>query len=375
MKILVLNYEYPPVGGGGGRICAAVAEGLASRGHEVRVVSAGVRGLSGTEEMRGVRVERPQTFRRAPDTCTVPEMAQYLLFAAPAAFRAAWSWRADVVHAHFVVPTGALAWALRRTAGCPYVLTAHLGDVPGGVPEQTRGLFRWALAPARAIWKAAAATTAVSSHVAGLAQNAFGSAPEVILNGIPPCPPPEIRAVEKPLILWVGRMSLQKNPVLAVRSLALLRDLDWQARFLGDGPFRESAEKEARAAGLAGRMEFAGWQDARAVQEAMRNAQILMMTSSNEGLPMVAVEALWRGLAIISTRVPGTAEVVEDGVNGERADSSPEALAASLRPILQNPDLLMRLRCASFKKAGHFDFRLTLDAYERVLLQAAGRSG
>ncbi|MCX7868452.1 MAG: glycosyltransferase family 4 protein [Terrimicrobiaceae bacterium] len=371
MKVLTLNYEYPPVGGGGGRLCAAVCEGLAARGHEVMVVTAGLRNLSGSGWVRGVRVIRPQTFRRAPDTCTVPEMAQYLALAAPAALRAAQTWRPDIIHAHFVVPTGALAWAVNRLAGCPYVLTAHLGDVPGGAPEQTRGLFRWALAPARTIWRGAAATTAVSRHVATLAASAFGTAPRVILNGIPPVDAPTLRPAPEPVILWAGRMSVQKNPVLAVRALALLREIPWRACFLGDGPLAEETRTAARAAGLAGRVEFAGWQDENRVREAMLSAQILLMSSRSEGLPMVAVEALWHGLAVVATRVPGTEEVVEDGINGQMAEPLPEALAQALRPLLEDPSLLMRRRAASLEIAQRFDFRKTLDAYEEILRHAA----
>ena len=75
--------------------------------------------------------------RRVPDTCTVPEMGLYCATSFLPALRHIRQWKPDVVHAHFAVPTGALAWAVSGLTGVPYVLTAHLGDVPGGVPDQT----------------------------------------------------------------------------------------------------------------------------------------------------------------------------------------------------------------------------------------------
>lgn len=79
MKILVLCYEYPPIGGGGGRVAAQVAKELARRGHEVRVLTAGMSHLPRRFDDEGVEVIRIPSFRRREDTCTVPEMALYLL--------------------------------------------------------------------------------------------------------------------------------------------------------------------------------------------------------------------------------------------------------------------------------------------------------
>ena len=62
-------------------------------------------------------------------------------------------WKPDLIHVHFAVPAGALAWILRRLTGIPYVLTAHLGDVPGGVPEKTGRWFRWIYPFTPPIWK------------------------------------------------------------------------------------------------------------------------------------------------------------------------------------------------------------------------------
>jgi hypothetical protein len=122
----------------------------------------------------------------------------------------------DVVHAHFAVPTGVAAWTICRTLHIPYVLTAHLGDVPGGVPEQTDQLFRWIYPFTKPIWRDASDTTAVSSFVAGLASEAYGRQPRVILNGIDlesiPVPTIDVRS-EMPRLIWAGQA---KKPDITV---------------------------------------------------------------------------------------------------------------------------------------------------------------
>jgi glycosyltransferase involved in cell wall biosynthesis len=367
LRILCLNYEYPPVGGGGGRIAHRINAGLVQRGHAVRVQTAGLRHLPARETVDGVEIFRAESFRRKEDTCTVPEMALYLATSLLPTLRHVRAWQPHVIHAHFAVPTGALAWAVNRLTGTPYLLTAHLGDVPGGVPEQTAGLFRLVEPFTHPIWKRAAAVTAVSTFVAGLAERAYARRPEVVLNGITLGPRPEIRAHMPPRLLMVGRLSMQKNPVLAIRALALVRDLPWEFHVIGDGPLRAEMESAAHELGIASRVRFSGWLDAAAVAAEMQEADALLMTSFSEGLPMAAIEALDRGLAVISSRIGGVGDVVEDGVNGALCDLEPESFAAALRAILSVPGKLVAMREASSVRAGRFELDRSLDAYERLL--------
>ena len=95
-------------------------------------------------------------------------------------------------------PTGPLALATKLLTGVPYVLTAHLGDVPGGVPEQTDHLFRLVGPLVKPVWRAARQVTAVSRFTAELAARAYGVEPTVIPNGVPPIPPPQVRVAFSP---------------------------------------------------------------------------------------------------------------------------------------------------------------------------------
>lgn len=86
---------------------------------------------------------------------------------------------------------------------------------------------------------------------------------------------------------------------------------------------------------------------------------------------MAAIEALDRGLAIVSSRIGGVNDVVEDGVNGATCDLTPEGFAAALQKVLGDPDRLRSMREASSRMAEKFDLPRILDAYERILRAAA----
>ena len=373
MKILVVNYEYPPVGGGGGRVAAQIAGELARRGHQVRVQTSGAGELPSRQMIDGVDVRRSFSFRRKPDTCSVPEMLGYILSNIWPVWRAATTWHPDVMHVHFAVPSGPVAWVAHRMTGVPYVLTAHLGDVPGGAPEQTDHLFRLAKPFTWPIWRHAAALTAVSSHVSDLARKAYGVEAKVILNGTSTWasqpPPPDAGGVLR--LLFVGRMSVQKNPVLLGRVLSSLRGRPWRAVFLGDGPLRGSLEEVLAQGGVSGQCELRGWVDAAEVDRAMSSSDLLLMPSLSEGLPVAAVEAAARGLAIVGSDIPGLRDVLEDGVNGWLLPVSNEgAWEKALGAVMGSRDELKQRQEASLRMAEKFDLGAIADAYEETLLTA-----
>lgn len=375
MKVLVLCYEYPPVGGGGGRVAAQVGAELARRGHEVKVQTAGMRHLPGRESINGVEIIRSQSFRKREDTCSVPEMALYLLTSFLPALHLARSWAPDVMHVHFAVPTGVLACAVSRITGVPYILTAHLGDVPGGVPEQTAHLFRLVDPVARVIWRSAARITAVSSFVAGLARKAYGADAAIIRNGV------ELHvrkndpvANETPRLVFAGRLSVQKNPLLAIQSLALVKDIPWALDVIGEGPLGDAMRAEAARLGLSDRITFHGWLAAPEVSAIMARSDILLMTSLHEGLPMVGVEALQNGLAVIGSAIGGLQDIIDEGKNGFLCELNPEAFAARFRQVFSDRNLLTALRRSSREAAAKFDLAHSVSDYERILSEAARKT-
>lgn len=241
------------------------------------------------------------------------------------------------------------------------------------MPEQTGNLFRWIKPFTVPIWRDAAATTAVSSFVAGLASNAYGVSPRIILNGTILPAPRELKPVPSPRLLFVGRMSIQKDPLTIVRALARLKDLPWSCVMIGEGPLASDLSKEILREGLQGRIELRGWLSSEEVSAAMRESEILLIPSLSEGLPMVAVEALANGLAIAGSRIGGLADVLQEGVNGTAFDlaSGPAGFAEAMRPLLTDPERLESARRASLKLSRGFDLGLSLDAYEVVLKESA----
>ncbi len=376
MKILTLCYEYPPLGGGAGRAAKSVAEGLAARGHEVRFQTGGMPHLPKFERIGGVEVHRTKSFRKREEACSVFEMGLFVLTNFLPTLRHLRMWKPDIIHAHLAVPTGALAFAASRISGVPYVITAHLGDVPGAVPEQTDHLFRRLGPFIRPIWKHAARISAVSEFVRQLAERAYGREIVTIFNpvdlqNIPLAP---IRVHQPPHLIAVGRFNPQKNFVFLIETLATLAELDWRLTIAGDGADMEAVSAAVARHGLEKRVSLPGWRDAAEIEKLLSGADIFLMPSTVEGLPVAAIEALKHGLALIGSDIGGLHDVIDEGVNGLLFPVGDAAcFATSVRTLLGDPANVLRMKNASCDKVWQFDRQKIAAQYEQLLLASSGK--
>ncbi len=370
MRILVLIYEFPPVGGGGGRVAEDICRGLVKRGHQIFVLTSHIKGVPRRENRDGMEILRVPVGRRTPFKARFVDMLGYVLAGFIPGLRLTQQWKPDVMHVHFAVPSGALARPLSWITGVPYLLTAHLGDVPGGVPDKTERWFRWVFPMTPPIWKSAEKVCAVSEFTRQLARESYAVDAQVIPNGVDleVLDPGEITVGQPPRIIFAGRFVSQKNPLQIVRTLGELDDLPWDCVMVGDGPLRPAVEDEIDRLGLRDRFTLTGWVTPDDVIEWFGKSDILFMPSLAEGLPVVGVQALAMCLAIVASRVGGFVDLVETDQNGYLLDHQSEFMGAeALRKLISSPERLEGFRKSSRRLASRFDVQHIVRSYEEQL--------
>ncbi len=373
MRILTLIHEFPPIGGGGGRAAYDICCELAARGHDVTVLTAHMDGLPLDEKQDGFRLVRIPSKRTEAFTASFETMLSFDLAGLWTGLALIRRFRPDIIHTHFAVPAGALAYALSLLTGIPYILTAHLGDVPGGVPEKTARWFRWLKPFTKPIWKRAKQVVAVSEFTRQLARAHYPVDIRVIPNGadFTHLVTERIEVNRIPRIVFAGRFVSQKNPLAIVRVLSALNDLDWTCSMLGDGPMFEEVKAEIEKQGMSERFHLTGWITPADVLREFSQSDILFMPSLSEGLPVVGVDALVKGLAIVASNIGGFLDLVEPEENGYLIEIQDEAgFSSALRDLLSNRERLAQFRCASLEKAKNFDIEKITDQYEEIM-QAA----
>ena len=371
MRILVLNHEFPPIGGGGGRAAEGICETLAKRGHEIKIFTSHIKGMTYHEERDGYQIIRIPSLRTQPFRASLISMIAYVLAGLWAGPRLIRVFQPDVIHVHFVVPAGALAWILSRITGIPYVLTAHLGDVPGGVPEKTGDWFRWVFPITRLIWRDASVRVAVSEYTRGLALKHYAEEILVIPNGVDvkALKPNSMQVNDPPVIVFAGRFMPQKAPLQVIHILNEIKNQRWKCVMIGDGPLLPDVKKAIVDFGLEDRFTLTGWITPEEVMTWFDESDILFMPSLSEGLPVVGVQALAKGLAILASRVGGFVDLVDEDQNGYLVQPEDTAVfSARLRDVLKNPARLLSLRKSSLEKAKSFEIAHIAGQYEKLFM-------
>lgn len=142
------------------------------------------------------------------------------------------------------------------------------------------------------------------------------------------------------LFVQLGNLKPQKDPITFARAAVEAGRQLGRGRFwiVGDGPLREEAERVAREGGLGERFRVLGWR--RDVPEILAAADVLVLTSRFEGLPIAVLRGMAAGLPVVATSVDGTPEAVEDGRTGRLVPpGDPVRTAAALLMLGRSPSL------------------------------------
>lgn len=154
--------------------------------------------------------------------------------------------------------------------------------------------------------------------------------------------PKHARAGAKKRIICVGRLSPEKGQAGLLEAFAKVsahrRDLELM--LVGDGPEGDDLRSRAKALGIADKVEFTGRLGEKETLDQIAASDILVLSSFMEGLPIVLMEAMAIGTAVIASRVAGIPELVEDGQSGLLfTPSSWDELADCMSRLLDDPAL------------------------------------
>jgi len=325
LNILVLCYEYPPIGGGGGVGAQQYAEAWAAAGHRVTALTSWNKGLPRREHVRGVEVVRVLAFgKKNRATATNLSMLWYLVFGFLHILLRLGSFRRfDVINTHFAIPTGPLGVVARRLSAAPNLLTIIGGDIYD--PTKASSPHRSALLRRvnSFVINDADRVVAISSDTKRRAEQYYRIRQpiQVINYGFLPTEIPQLTRAELGLqedlyyLVSVGRLVERKGFDHLIHAMA---DLPEQVRLLiiGDGPLEGSLRQTAERAGVAERVQLLGYLARERIWAHLSVADCYVLSSIHEGLGIVVQEAMYAGLPIVSTDDGGQVDLLCEGRNG-----------------------------------------------------------
>ena len=350
MRILIINSEYPPLGGGAGNASANLARSLKSKNHDVAVMTVHHTGFEREETQDGVLIRRIRALRKYQDRSDPLEQLSFILSGCFYILPIVHSWKPEIIVAFFGVPSGAVAWFANLILGIPYIVSLRGGDVPGFRPYDFGTYHRMVGPLLRRIWRRARAVVANSKGLRDLGQVFEPNTPiKIIPNGVNVERFNPIERTWNPgRMLFVGRIVYQKGLDILFQALSGLLDLDWELTLVGDGNQRPILEEQARSLGMLDRIHFTGWLTGDAVVQQYQRANMYVASSRHEGMSNVVLEAMASGLPVVASNIAGNEELVTPGINGFLVPSGDaRALTNSLREILSNPEQQHKMGAAS----------------------------
>jgi len=331
-SVLVLNHEFPPVGGGASPVAYQIAKAYAERGHAVSVVTMGFKGLPAVERKDGMTIFRVRCLRRRRYLCTVPEMLTFVVAARRFLSAHLRTHAYDASHAHFIVPSGAVALWAKRAFALPYIVTSHGSDVLG-----YNSRFRLVYPFVSRTWaNVLAEARAVTSPTRFLADRIESLHPAVRVVRVGNAVDPEhFCALQKEnRILVVARLLELKGIQDVLDAVARLDLTGWSVDVVGDGPYRDALERKVMAHHLGRFVTFHGWidNDSDRIRQLYGTARIFVSASRCENMSVAVLEALASRCRVIASDVGGTPEIVDRAslFEARNVEALRERLAATM---------------------------------------------
>jgi glycosyltransferase involved in cell wall biosynthesis len=348
----MLCYEYPPIGGGGAKVVHGLISELMKQGHEVDLITMGYKNLPNYEKINNLNIYRVKCLRLKANICTPPEMITYLIFALPIILKLCRKNNYDINHTHFIYPDGILSYITNKLTGLPYILTAHGSDVPGYNPDRFKILHKLLTPIWRIITSKAEKIIIPSRSLDNLVKKKIPNIQtRVIPNGINLN---KFSASEKRenKILIVTRMFERKGVQYFIKAVSQLNH-GFIINIVGEGPYLNNLKNLTKDS--QSRINFLGFldNDSKELQELYESSKIFILPSESENFPIVLLEAMIAGLAIITTNDTGCAEVVgKDAILVNSKD--PSAIREALIKLIDNPGLCNQLGKVARKRAEEF---------------------
>ncbi|MCC7264392.1 MAG: glycosyltransferase [Candidatus Latescibacteria bacterium] len=355
MRVCVLTTGFPRFAGDlFGGFVLDLCRRLVAQGVEVEVLAPHQHGLPRREELAGVPIRRfsymvPSSWQRVAYGGGIPTNLRNSWVARLEVpfFLAGFWWRARgssrgaaLIHCHWTI-CGLVGYlAVRRR--CPVVLSVRGSDINLLAGGWMGRLNRW-------IYRRMDMVIGVSKDIAARLQEAGvpSAKVRVVYNGVDPrfCPGDQAPAregvglpPERFVVLFVGMLVPVKGLEVLLQALARLDEPQVCCAIVGGGPQEAGLRELAARLGLLPRVVFAGPRSTDEVPRWMQAADLLVLPSLSEGRPNVVLEAQACGLPVVATRVGGTPELVEDGINGVLVDSGdPQQLAQAIAGLQQYP--------------------------------------
>ncbi len=376
-RLLVICHGFPPYYGGAEHVAYYLARAAVKTGrYRVSVLTSDIGGrLQAKEKMEGMSVIRAPSHKKEWDHHTVPELVSFLRSARAGLDRVVGECEPDHVMAHFTLPAGALARTIHGRWGIPYSVVLHGSDVPGYQPGRFGALYGITRPWIRSIWRKSSRVVAVSEALKELALESWPDGDiAVVHNGVDTSRFQSLdagrdsRSDEWKRMVVVAQLIERKGIQHLLTGLGEMGETGlkgWCLDVYGTGPYQSELMSMAEKLGISSHVSFKGLAGYDQIPDILRGAELYVLPSLQEGLPLSLLEAMAAGCPIVATGVGGIPNVIDDGNHGLLVQpADPQALREAILRMMSDPEGRGRMGEAARKRVELLDWSRVWRDYE-----------
>ncbi len=345
LKILIVNYEFPPLGGGGGVATYDLALEWIKQG-QVDVLTSHFSGLDFYENVNGINVYRSRIFfRKSRDAATFLSMFFFLLTGFLKGISLCRKNRYSVINTHFAVPSGPLGYILGKMFNIPNVLSLHGGDIYDPSKKMSPHDSFIFSRVVKFILNRAERIVAQSRNTRDNTVKYYNPVKEVEIIPLAFHPPVIVNSSREKLgldknsfyFITIGRLIKRKSIDTMLHALSGINDKKIRLLIVGDGPEMEHLKDLTSNLNLSDRVVFPGYIADEKKYSYLKNSDVFILTSLHEGFGIVFMEAMFTGLPIVCTNHGGQVDFLKDRENALLIDVGDiEACRNSMLKIYQD---------------------------------------
>lgn len=364
MRILMLDNELPPLGGGTGTVNLTLLHHFAF--HNNIVIDLITSALGGEKEeekfSKQITIYKVPVWNKNIHHSSNRELMLYAMQATYVGAKFQRNLPYDFCFAWSAVPAGGVALMLNKLYKLPYLVRVSGPDIPG-FEQRYNSLYSIITPFIRAVWRRATNVIAKCQQEVDMIHAVDKDVRvDIIPNGVDlsrfqaGSPAPNHGPLH---IFCAARLIERKGQHYLIRAVKLLRDegVDVDLSLAGTGDSLNDYQKLSKNLGVYDHVKFLGYIPREDIPKYYQASDVFCLPSYNEGMSLAALEALGAGLPLILTRTGGSEKLVEEGVNGYiHAWGDVDTLVGYLRQLSYNRPLLQQMGVASRKKAYQFSW-------------------
>ncbi len=324
-KILILNYEYPPLWWGAWVVSKEYAQGLVKLWNEVTVITTRFEWEPELFENWNLKIIRLKSRRKKIFQSNPIEMLSWAVKSIFYLNKYLVVYNFDLCIWFFSIPGWIVTKYLNKKYNIPYIISTHWHDIPGFYPEKMRKFHILTNWYTKKIWEKAKKILVLTTEMKKLADNFWNTDKNIILpNG---CYndffyPDLSKKANIFNILFVWRLVDQKDPYTMLKAINILKS-NWSnfiVNIVWDGPMKKELQEYIEKNNLEENINFTWWLTKEELREYYQKSHIQVCSSKVEAMSVAILESIYSWLYIISTPISWNTDMIQEWVNWEFFD-------------------------------------------------------